>query len=83
MLTNSALDTLLLNRTWHICVGEDDLYVSPSRVTVQPVVDVVLETVGQPGHERRTRGDAVRIEVGFARFFRRQIGALKIDITIL
>ena len=77
VLSSICRPKIYKNHTGHIGVGENHFDVPPAGVVVEPVVDVVLQAVGQAGHEGSAGSDAVRVEVSLAGFLRWQVGPLK------
>ena len=73
---------LVLAFSGDVGVGQDDLDASPTRVVVETVVDVVLQTVGQSGHERGARRDAVAVKMTLLGLGRWQIQSLHKKMTV-
>lgn len=63
----------------NVGVGQDDLDVAPSRIVVQSVVNVVLQTATEALHEWSAWCDAVGVEVFAFGLFRWENGSLRLE----
>lgn len=70
-LPPNEVHDLVLTLAGHIRIGQEHLQVLPSRMVVQTIMNVVVQTPTQPLHERCSRRNAIRIEMLALRFLRR------------
>lgn len=57
----------------NISIRQNHLNPLPSRIVIQPIVNVIMQTRGQPRHKRRPGRDTIRIKMLFFGLFRGQL----------
>lgn len=79
-LLPDVVHNFMLSFTRYISIRQNYLNISPTGIVIQPVMNIVIQTTRQLGHERRSGRNAVWIEVLLLLLLGRQFGPLQRQI---